>query len=323
MHSTCTLAGVQRTRTTRPPVPVAAPAGEEEAEVAPSSAGAEPEPARDSSAGESVEDDTSSLSESGNSCSSGTSSSSVDDSPHRKKKKRPHKTNTANDKRGRSSLRAHRAPIISTQPQPPRGLKLPTVGSGTLRRLTNRRKVVSVDDVLSPKPFGGRAAPTTATAVTTADYLRGVAIIAAYRSYYFPRMAVQWAMYQVWLHDRAAGLSVAAVRHLDEQGRTILAQYPDVYHTPADLSEGVRELPPAQPSSRPVTAYRPPQPGRRGREVCFRWNSGICTNGNYCKYLHACRVCGLAHKAVAVHGPRLPGNAIRPLAAPAFPAGRH
>lgn len=322
MISTCTLAGGQRTRTNQPPVPVAAPAAEEEAEVAPAPAGAESEPAQDSSAGESVEDDTSSLSESGNSCSSSTSSSSINDSPHRKKQKRPHHK-TVNDKRGQFFLQAHRAPIISTQPQPPRGLKLPTVGSGTLRRLTNRQKVVSVDDVLSPKPFGGRAAPTTATAATTAEYLRGVAIIAAYRAYYFPSMAVQWAMYQVWLHDRAAGLSVAAVRHLDEQGRTILAQYPDVYHTPADLSEGVRELPPTQQSSRPVTAYRPPQPGRRGREVCFRWNSGFCNNGNYCKYLHACRVCGLAHKAVAVHGPRLPGNAMRPLAAPAFPAGRH
>lgn len=161
MQSTCTLAGGQRTRTTQPPVPDAAPVGEEEAEVAPAPAGADSEPAQDSSTGEdSAEDDSSSLSESGNSCSSSTSSSSVDDPPRRKKKKRHyHKTNTANDKRGRSSLHVHRAPIKTTQPQPPRGLKLPTVASRTLRRLKNRQKVVSVDDVLSTKTFSWKTSP--------------------------------------------------------------------------------------------------------------------------------------------------------------------
>lgn len=211
------------------------------------------------------------------------------------------------------------------QPPPPRGLKLPTVGSSTLRRLANRQKVVSVDDVLSPKPFGGGPVVPPLAPPTAAEYLRGVAIIAAYRTYYFPELAVQWAMYQVWLQGRAAGRSVAAVRHIDGQGRTLLAQYPETYHSPADLSEGVRELPPSLPS-RPAIGARTPPAGRHGpapREPCFRWNAGVCNNGSYCRYSHVCRVCGQGHKAAAVHGPPQPGNAPRPLLTQASPAGRY
>ncbi|KAF0288636.1 hypothetical protein FJT64_012936 [Amphibalanus amphitrite] len=138
-------------------------------------------------------------------------------------------------------LRASKAPLKSTQPPPPRRLKLPTVAPDTLRRLRNRTKVVDINDLLHPRPFGGRGGTAPAQSCTsTADYLRGLAILVAYRSYFFPTMAVQWAMYAVWLHGHAAGLTLSAMRELDGQGRTHLAQYPQDYHSPAELTECVQ-----------------------------------------------------------------------------------
>ncbi|KAF0303302.1 hypothetical protein FJT64_024704 [Amphibalanus amphitrite] len=135
-------------------------------------------------------------------------------------------------------------------PPPPRRLKLPTVGASTLRRLANRAKVVAVEDVLAPKEFSGigTAAGPSTPQLAPAEYLRGVGVIAAYRAYFFPELAVQWAMYMVWLQGRAAGLPTAAIKQLDGHGRTLLAQYPGEYHTPADLTESVQALMPAPPS---------------------------------------------------------------------------
>ncbi|XP_043200854.1 uncharacterized protein LOC122369846 [Amphibalanus amphitrite] len=138
-------------------------------------------------------------------------------------------------------LRASKAPLKSTQPPPPRRLKLPTVAPDTLRRLRNRSKVVDINDLLHPRPFGGRGGTAPAQSCTsTADYLRGLAILVAYRSYFFPTMAVQWAMYAVWLHGHAAGLTLSALRELDGQGRTHLAQYPQDYHSPAELTNACK-----------------------------------------------------------------------------------
>ena len=56
-------------------------------------------------------------------------------------------------------LHPRRVPLKSSQPTPPRRLKLPTVASDTLRRLRNRTKVVDVDEMLHPCPIRGRGAP--------------------------------------------------------------------------------------------------------------------------------------------------------------------
>ncbi|XP_043210481.1 uncharacterized protein LOC122375265 isoform X2 [Amphibalanus amphitrite] len=230
-----------------------------------------------------------------------------------------------------------RAPTRSIQPPPPRRLKLPTVGASTLRRLANRAKVVAVEDVLAPKEFSGigTAAGPSTPQLAPAEYLRGVGVIAAYRAYFFPELAVQWAMYMVWLQGRAAGLPTAAIKQLDGHGRTLLAQYPGEYHTPADLTESVQALMPAPPS-RPVyaarsTTYRPaggsrPFQPREPKACCFRWNEGRCHNGASCRFGHKCRECGANdHPATACPMTRrFSGNGPRPLMGhPSPAAGRH
>ena len=230
-------------------------------------------------------------------------------------------------------LSLRRAPTRSVQPPPPRRLKLPTVAPDTLRRLRHRGKVVNVDDVLHPRPFGGCGgadgpAPQQATSVT--EYLRGVQIIIAYRTYFFPTLAVQWAMYGVWLQGHAAGMSLASLRALDGQGRTHLAQYPGEYHCPAELTEAAQGLllaatpralpaPPIRAPVLPGVIGRPPQ--RAGRpEPCLRWNGGRCTTGTFCRRAHVCLDCGGAHQARTC---RLqPGNGPRPLGPPPK-AGRY
>ena len=256
------------------------------------------------------------------------SNTSSSDTPPRRKQRRSSTVGPAS-RRPDPQIQPHQdpaiAPLKTTQPPPPRALKLPTVSSSTLKRLANRQKVVSVDEVLAPKPFGDSANTPAQQTTSPSDYLRGVSIIAAYRMYFFPTLAVQWGMYQVWLQGRAAGLSAAALRHIDGQGRSILSQYPYTYHSPADLNEGVQDLPPS-PYQRPATSSRPAPPPRQGpqtSEACIRWNNSTCYNGVYCRYQHACRVCGLGHKASAVHGPPRPGNAPRPLLTPHYPAGRY
>lgn len=285
-------------------------------------------PPVDSDSGSLTEDEQPSETTSASSDSS-SSPASPAASPRRKKHKgsRPdNRASTIGAPPAFDYLHPGRVPIKSTQPPPPRRLKLPTVATETLRRLRNRVKVVDVEEILHPRPFGGRseaAGPVRAT--STADYLRGVGIIIAYRTYFFPPLAVQWAMYNVWLQSHAAGLSVAALRALDGQGRTHLAQYPEEYHSAAELSESVqglqlgsssRQQPPAA-TRQPVTAANfMPQPYRR--EPCIRWNSGRCLHGYNCRRTHACATCGGPHQARSC---RLqPGNGPRPLAGP--PAGR-
>ena len=223
-------------------------------------------------------------------------------------------------------LHPRRVPLESVQPTPPRRLKLPTVVPNVMRRLQNRTKVINVDDLLYPRPFGGRAGTTAPAqhATSTAEYLRGVGILAAYRMYFFPPLAVQWAMYAVWLQGHAAGLSLSALRTLDEQGRTHLAQYPNEYHCPAGLTESVQGLiriDAHRPSPAPVS--RPPAVAgsanrfqqRLGRqEPCLRWNGGRCTNGVTCFRAHVCATCRGPHQARFC--PQQQGNGPRPLVAP-------
>lgn len=182
---------------------------------------------------------------------------------------------------------------------------------------------MDVDDVLYPRPFAGRAGvgDPAQHATSTADYLRGVGIVTAYRCYFFPPMAVQWAMYAVWLQGHATGLTLGSLRALDGQGRTYLAQYPNEYHSPAELTESVQGVPlatlhrqPPAPPSRPLAVAGgvgrlSPRLGRP--EPCFRWNGGRCINGTVCRRAHVCMDCGGAHQARSC---RLqPGNGPRPL----------
>ena len=230
-------------------------------------------------------------------------------------------------------LRLRRAPTLSAQPPPPRRLKLPTVSSETLERLQNRAKVINVDDVLHPRfgaeGRGGAEGPARQHATSVAEYLRGVHTIIAYRCYFFPTLAVQWAMYGVWLQGHAAGMSLASLRALDGQGRTHLAQYPGEYHSPAELTEAAQGmLLAAAPRALPAPPTRPPVLGggfgrplqRAGRpEPCLRWNAGRCTTGTFCRRPHLCLDCGGNHQARTC---RLqPGNGPRPLG-PALRAGR-
>ena len=273
--------------------------------------------------------------------SSGSTSSSPEPPPKKQKTNRGsrHRTDKKKTQHGRKLdfLHTSRAPTRSIQPAPPRRLKLPTVSASTLRRLANRAKVVAVEDVLSPKAFGGAgtSAGLFVAAHSPADYMRGVAIVAAYRAYFFPELAVQWAMYMVWLQGRAAGLTTAALKQHDELGRTLLAQYPGEYHSPADLTESIQGLLPSSTgrpaySARPAAPYRPNtgsrqgQAGREQRASCFRWNEGRCHNGSMCRYGHRCRECGSQdHPATACQlRRRLPGNGPRPLMGLPSPAGR-
>ena len=229
-------------------------------------------------------------------------------------------------------LHPRRVPLKSSQPTPPRRLKLPTVASDTLRRLRNRTKVVDVDELLHPCPIGGRGGPTGPAhrAASSAEYMKGVAILVAYRAYFFPPLAVQWALYQVWLQGLAVGLSLSSLRALDSQGRTHLAQYPRDYHSPAALTESVRGTAASSDAIRSpsTSAPRPPPaiasagrlPTRPYHEMepCFRWNSGHCNNGLLCRRAHACITCGGPHPVRAC---RPAGNGPRPLARP--PAGRY
>ena len=290
------------------------------------------------------ETDTDALTEDGASAESRSASSSPE--PPRKKQKETSRTSRRQVGKKKTSQRGKhidflhtgRAPTRSIQPAPPRRLKLPTVSASTLRRLANRAKVVAVEDVLSPTSFGGAgvAAGLSGAAHSPAEYLRGVAIVAAYRAYYFPELAVQWAMYMVWLQGRAAGLTTAALKQTDELGRTLLAQYPGEYHSPADLTESVQGLLPATTSrpayaARPAAPYRPPTGGRQGQAgreqqaCCFRWNEGRCHNGTLCRFGHRCRECGSHdHPATACQvRRRLPGNGPRPLMGQPSPAGRY
>ena len=270
------------------------------------------------------------------SCSSdatGSTSESESPAPPPRKKSKRSSPGTQNPAKLRQPpvdfLKLRRAPLRSTQPPPPRRLKLPTLAPDTLRRLRNRTKVVDVDEVLHPRPFGGRAnadGPPQRTNVVH-EYLRGVGIIVAYRCYFFPTLSVQWAMYAVWLQGHAAGLSISALRALDGQGRTHLAQYPGEYHSPAELTEAAQGLlmaaaPRAPPLRSPPSASvggRPPLPAGRP-ETCIRWNAGRCANGQLCRRAHICLDCGGAHQARTCRNQ--PGNGPRPLV-PVPRAGRY
>ena len=266
---------------------------------------------------------------------SATSSDSDSTPPPKRKKRAPASHPPSTERRGLKVDHLHpgRAPIRSVQPPPPRRLKLPTVSSSALRRLADRSKVVKIDDILS---FGakGTSAATTAPPPSPAVYLRAVGVVAAYRTYFFPELGVQWAMYTVWLQGIAAGLPTAAIKELDTRGRTLLAQYPGEYHSAADLTESVQDL--AAPPSRPAYTPRAPAPyrqpggsrpypaGREQRLTCFRWNENRCHNGTACRFVHRCRDCGAPdHPAPACQMPRRPqGNGPRPLMGQQSPAGR-
>ena len=187
--------------------------------------------------------------------------------------------------------------------------------------------MVNVDELLHPTPFEGGASPAgqPTHAATTPEYLRGVAILIAYRAYFFPTMAVQWAIYGVWLQGHAAGLSLASLRAVDGQGRTQLAQYPREYHSPADLTESVQGLLlPAAPRALALAPSRPapsrPLPRPTDREACLRWNEGRCLNGPRCRRQHVCMVCGAPHQVRFCR--QRSGNGVRPLV-PAPLAGRY
>ncbi|KAF0298221.1 hypothetical protein FJT64_004472 [Amphibalanus amphitrite] len=127
-------------------------------------------------------------------------------------------------------------------------------------------------------------------------------------------MAVQWAMYAVWLHGHAAGLTLSALRELDGQGRTHLAQYPQDYHSPAELTECVQGFLASRRSLSgvplgPDTAGRRPAPRPGLPEPCFRWNNGRCSAGASCRRPHTCTGCGGPHPAHAC--PSAQGNAPR------------
>lgn len=217
-------------------------------------------------------------------------------------------------------------PTRSQQPPPPRRLKLPTVSHRTLKDLANRRRVVNIDDILHPRPLGESrgGADQLPVASSAAEYLRRVGIIVAYRSYFFPPAAVQWAMYAVWLQGHAVSAPLATLRKLDHQGRTHLATYPGDYHSPADLTESVQTLLMA-PASRPLAPAPRSVPGvrlapRAARpEPCFRWNGGRCSNNAASRRAHVCLDCGGPHQARVCRAAT--GNALRPLPPPP-PAGR-
>ena len=192
---------------------------------------------------------------------------------------------------------------------------------------------MDVDEVIHPKHFSQRTAANGPVQCTTSvsDYLRGVGIIVAYRCYYFPTLAVQWAMYAVWLQGHAAGLNLASLRALDGQGRAHLAQYPGEYHGPAELTEAAQGLlmagAPRAGIAPPIRAPAPAAgavgrvPHRAGRpETCLRWNAGRCGNGQLCRRAHVCLDCGGPHQLRTCK--IQPGNGLRPLG-PGPRAGRY
>ena len=187
------LPGGKRARTANAAVPAddMGPAASETASVA-SPAG--PSPGAELADANSISD-TVSRSESTSSndeTSSGSSSSDTAAPPPRKKRSRKTTKQPHSDKGATiDSLKLKHAPIKSKMPPPPRGLKLPTVDSTTLRHLANRKKVVSVDAVLAPLPCADGPTTSAQATATAGDYMHAVSIIVAYRAYFFPELAVQ------------------------------------------------------------------------------------------------------------------------------------
>ena len=149
------------------------------------------------------------------------------------------------------------------------------------------------DDILHPRfgaeGRGGEEGPVWQHATSVAEYLRGAQNIIAYRCYFFPTLAVQWAMHDVWLQGHAAGMRLASLRAPDGQGRTHLTQYPGECHSPAEMTEAAQGMllaaapralpaPPTRPSVLAGGLGRPIQ--RAGRpESRLRWNTGGGTGG--------------------------------------------
>ncbi|XP_043243335.1 uncharacterized protein LOC122392489 [Amphibalanus amphitrite] len=198
-------------------------------------------------------------------------------------------------------------PRRSQQPPPPRGLKLPTVSATALKTLADRSKVASVEAVVFPHaPSDGPrgAAPTRYPPLSPAAYMRGVTTIAAYRTYFFPAAAVQWATYLLWIQSRGESLPTSALRDLDERARTHMATYGDDYHDAASLTESTGLAgglpPPAAPTAAASSRYAGPaaqRPGGAPNELCLRYNGAGCYSGGTCKRQHACTICRGPHPA--------------------------
>ena len=166
-----------------------------------------------------------------------------------------------------------RVPVRSTQPPPPRGLKLPTISDTALEALANRAKVVPVDEVVYPHapPVDGTRGQQRYPPLSPPAYLRGVTAIATYRAYFFPGAAVQWLSYVLWLQDQAGDLPTRALRDQDNQGedshRQISHRVQGPSVTDGDRRTSAGGTDSVRPRVSPATGTsvrRPTAPGKRG-----------------------------------------------------------
>ena len=196
-------------------------------------------------------------------------------------------------------------PTLTRQPAPPRGLKLPTLSAAALDTLADRSRVASVNAVLfphAPSTDGSRSQAQTPRypPLSPAAYMRGVMTIAAYRTYYFPDMALQWLTYLIWLQGQAAALTTSGLRDLDERARSHLACYPSEYHDAASLSDSmglIGVVPVTAPGHSASRSAVPAAPRPAGNELCLRFNHGRCLGGDTCWRQHACVLCRGPHPA--------------------------